>query len=243
MKVVDVILGATDPVTKAGAVACLSAYPQIRLRDPATPGRADVLLVIADDVTTATIDLMRRNRAAGGPRSVVLVAAHIHRDRLIAAAQLGLMALLPRARSGFDAIVAAIVAACAGCGRLPDAVLGLLLKEMSAQPATVEPVVPRPEFSAREVRVLELLADGIDTAGVAARLNYSERTVKNIVHAVVRRLDLRNRTHAVAYALRTGAIGASPERPTPVRPVALGAAAGPGRGRTPSRGPTYGRVA
>jgi DNA-binding NarL/FixJ family response regulator len=30
--------------------------------------------------------------------------------------------------------------------------------------------------------------------------------VKSIVHSVVIRLNLRNRTHAVVYAVRTGAI-------------------------------------
>jgi DNA-binding NarL/FixJ family response regulator len=56
----------------------------------------------------------------------------------------------------------------------------------------------------REVRVLKLLADGLDTAEVGHRLFYSERTVKNIVHGVTSRLNLRNRTQAVAYALRQG---------------------------------------
>ena len=58
----------------------------------------------------------------------------------------------------------------------------------------------------REIKVLKLLADGLDTAEVGRRLFYSERTVKNIVHDVTSRLNLRNRTQAVAYALRQGLI-------------------------------------
>jgi DNA-binding NarL/FixJ family response regulator len=56
----------------------------------------------------------------------------------------------------------------------------------------------------REVDVLRLLAEGMDTLEIAQRLNYSERTVKNIIHGVLSRLKLRNRSHAVAYALRNG---------------------------------------
>ena len=41
---------------------------------------------------------------------------------------------------------------------------------------------------------------------VGRRLFFSERTVKNIIHDVTSRLDLRNRTHAVAYAIRQGLI-------------------------------------
>ena len=58
----------------------------------------------------------------------------------------------------------------------------------------------------READVLRLLAEGCDTAEVGRRLFYSERTVKNIIHDVTARLELRNRTHAVAYAIREGLI-------------------------------------
>ena len=58
----------------------------------------------------------------------------------------------------------------------------------------------------REVGVLRLLAEGLDTAEVGRRLFFSERTVKNVIHDITSRLDLRNRTHAVAYAIRQGLI-------------------------------------
>ncbi|MFH1475832.1 MAG: LuxR C-terminal-related transcriptional regulator, partial [Chloroflexota bacterium] len=48
--------------------------------------------------------------------------------------------------------------------------------------------------------------DGLDTADVGRRLFFSERTVKNVIHDMTSRLDLRNRTHAVAYAIRQGLI-------------------------------------
>jgi DNA-binding NarL/FixJ family response regulator len=61
-------------------------------------------------------------------------------------------------------------------------------------------------LEAREADVLRLLAEGLGTPEIAARLNYSERTVKNIIHGVLTRWSLRNRAHAVAFALRNGAI-------------------------------------
>jgi DNA-binding CsgD family transcriptional regulator len=56
------------------------------------------------------------------------------------------------------------------------------------------------------VEVLRLLADGLDTVEIADRLNYSERTIKNVLHAMMTRLNLRNRSHAVAFGLRCGAL-------------------------------------
>ncbi|MGI8751354.1 MAG: helix-turn-helix domain-containing protein [Acidimicrobiales bacterium] len=61
-------------------------------------------------------------------------------------------------------------------------------------------------LSDREVDILRLLADGWDTAAIAVKLSYSERTVKQAIHDITTRLQLRNRTHAVAYAVRQGLI-------------------------------------
>jgi DNA-binding NarL/FixJ family response regulator len=58
----------------------------------------------------------------------------------------------------------------------------------------------------RETEVLRLVADGFDTAEIAGRMCYSERTVKNVLHDLTTRLQLRNRSHAVAYAVREGLI-------------------------------------
>ncbi|MEV4847032.1 helix-turn-helix transcriptional regulator [Micromonospora matsumotoense] len=61
-------------------------------------------------------------------------------------------------------------------------------------------------LSVRESEILRLVADGMDTREVATRLSYSGRTVKNVLHDITSRFPLRNRTHAVAYAVREGLI-------------------------------------
>ena len=67
-------------------------------------------------------------------------------------------------------------------------------------PRRVPPSGPTP----RERDVLELLADGHSTREIAIRLAYSERTIKNILQDLTTRLHLRNRTQAVAHAVRSG---------------------------------------
>jgi DNA-binding NarL/FixJ family response regulator len=62
------------------------------------------------------------------------------------------------------------------------------------------------EWSQRDLSVLRLLADGRSTAGIAADLAYSESTIKNVIHDLVRQLGARNRAHAVAVAIRSGLI-------------------------------------
>ena len=63
-----------------------------------------------------------------------------------------------------------------------------------------------PGWSTREIEVLRLLAHGLSTREVARRLAYSERTIKNVVFDLTTRHGLRNRTHAVAVAVRAGVV-------------------------------------
>jgi DNA-binding NarL/FixJ family response regulator len=61
-------------------------------------------------------------------------------------------------------------------------------------------------LSQREVAVLRLMSEGFDTNEIASRMRYADHTVKNIIYSLTHRLGLRNRSHAVAYALRAGII-------------------------------------
>jgi DNA-binding CsgD family transcriptional regulator/tetratricopeptide (TPR) repeat protein len=61
-------------------------------------------------------------------------------------------------------------------------------------------------LTAREVEVLQLLADGLSYAEVAERLVLSEKTVGHHVSAVLRKLGEPTRSRAVAAGLRLGVI-------------------------------------
>ena len=68
------------------------------------------------------------------------------------------------------------------------------------------PPEPETRLTRRELDVLRLLADGDSTRDIADRMNYSERTVKNIVRDLLVKLNGRTRAHAVALAARRGLI-------------------------------------
>ena len=143
-----------------------------------------------------------------GAEHVVVVAARMDDAALLAAAEVGASGVLRRSQVTPQSLLACIRAAAAGDGSLPPDLLGRLLGQVGRLQRQV--LAPRGlTFSGltdREVKVLQLLAEGLDTAEVGRRLFLSERTVKNVVHDVTSRLNLRNRTHAVAYALREGLI-------------------------------------
>jgi DNA-binding NarL/FixJ family response regulator len=58
----------------------------------------------------------------------------------------------------------------------------------------------------RQRQVLQLLADGLSTVDAAHRLGLSSETIRTHTKATIRRLEARDRAHAVAIALRSGLI-------------------------------------
>lgn len=61
-------------------------------------------------------------------------------------------------------------------------------------------------FSPREIEVLNLMAAGESTTGAADILHLSEYTVRDYITSIMQKMKARNRTEAVARAIRKGVI-------------------------------------
>ena len=200
MKPVEVAVLASDPITHAGAVSLLDAHPEVAIAD----GTADVLLVMEEHVTDSVLAAIRAEAAP----HVVLVIEHFRESDLMAAVEYGVVAILPRRETGGAELVAAVLAAGDGTANLPPRLQGALLAQVQRMRRDVlEPNgLTLSGLAARECDVLRLVAEGLGTEEIAAKLCYSERTVKNVLYGLMTRRGLSNRAHAVAYALRAGAI-------------------------------------
>jgi DNA-binding NarL/FixJ family response regulator len=207
MSRVPVYLYANDPICRAGLASQLRPRPEVLVLDDHERDDAQVGVVVTDAVDEDALCALRTLRC-GSPRRLVVVAGRIDDGDLAAVMEIGVSGVVRRADATADRLVSVISAAAAGEGCVPPDLLGRLLGQVSQLQRQV--LAPRGlRFSGlaeREVQVLRLVADGLETSEIATRLSYSERTIKKVLHEVMTRLQLRNRSHAVAYALRNGLI-------------------------------------
>jgi DNA-binding NarL/FixJ family response regulator len=205
---VTVAVMATEPLVAEGASAYLRTYPGIMPVAADRLDRASVVLVIAGRVGEGTLAALQRaaELAPGREMRFVLVCDDIREPQLLRALNWGLVSVLPRQETDYQRIARALVNARDGKVELPADAHGWLQERIRLVQRDV--LAPHDLTTAglytREVEVLRLLAEGMGTLEIARRLSYSERTVRNILHGLLTRMKLRNRAHAVAYALRNG---------------------------------------
>ena len=185
----------------------LRLRPDVHVLDPADQYRAEVTVLVSDEVDSPAVRAIRALHREGCSR-VVLVVTRLDDAGLLAAVEAGACGILRRSEAVAERVAEAVLTAARGDGSVPPDLLGRLLSQVSRLQQQV--LAPRGlslnGFTEREVDVLRLLSEGWDTADIASKLAYSERTVKNVIHDITARLQLRNRTHAVAYAMRAGVI-------------------------------------
>ncbi|MFJ8579952.1 LuxR C-terminal-related transcriptional regulator [Micromonospora sp. NPDC093277] len=207
MRRLPVHLYSTDVISRAGVVSQLRPRPEVLLLDESEAEQAVVAVIVSDSIDEPTLRTLRALRSRGRS-ALVLVVTQVDDAGLVAAVEHGVAGIVRRSEASADRLVAVIGAAAAGEGAVPPDLLGRLLQQVGALQREV--LGPRgltfSGLAEREVEVLRLVAEGLDTAEIAAKLAYSQRTIKNILHDVTSRLHLRNRCHAVAYALRNGLI-------------------------------------
>ncbi|MET0306753.1 MAG: response regulator transcription factor [Solirubrobacterales bacterium] len=105
------------------------------------------------------------------------------------------------ASAAMQAGASAYVARTAAAEELAKAVWAAVEQERFVDPA-VPPSGSRGKLTRRQREILQLLADGGSTVVAARELGLSEETVKTHTKNILGRLGARNRTHAVAIALR-----------------------------------------
>lgn len=168
------------------------------------PTREEALDLVRDvgDFDVAVVDMRWRGNGGGSSISGPEAIRMLHRS----ASGLGIVAHgeLPErhlASAALSAGASAYVSRTAGPTELRKAVEAATVQERFVDPA-VPPKGSRGKLTQRQRQILQMLADGESTTFAARELDLSEETVKTHTKHALARLGARNRTHAVAIAVR-----------------------------------------
>ncbi|MFE9566716.1 LuxR C-terminal-related transcriptional regulator [Streptomyces sp. NPDC006487] len=206
-KRITVFVQALDSISELGVIAALRIRPEVHIIDCRDADAESVAVLVVDEINDAAISLIKATRGRSVHR-IVLVASSLEDTGVFAAAEAGISGLARRKDVTADGLVQVITSVDRGAGVLPPDLVGSLLKQVSKLQHQM--TTPRGQhysgITDREADVLRLVSQGLDTNEIAQELCYSERTVKNTLHAINSRFNLRNRPHAVAYAIREGLI-------------------------------------
>ncbi|MEO7997660.1 MAG: response regulator transcription factor [Gemmatimonadaceae bacterium] len=199
------VLAADDhPVVRAGITAMLEYEADIEVVAEASNGaeaitlfeskRPDVVLMDLQMPLVNGLSAIRSIREIDADARIVALTtfdgdADIHR-----ALSAGAISYLLK-DAMVDQLVDAIRAAAIGKRFIPPKVAGRLVE-----------FIPRIDLTARELEVLQRVAKGMSNKEIAEEVGRSSETVKAQLESIFRKLEAKDRAHAVAIGLQRGFI-------------------------------------
>ena len=220
MEKIKVVVVDDHPLFRQGVIDSFSLEPDIEVVGEAETGERalEIIKHLEPDVAVLDVNLPGLNgqqitREIVGAKlqtRVVLLTAYDDMEQVIHAMRVG-----AHAYSAKDVIpekLTEIIRSVASGyyfiddQELDDAgVKTWLATRMEASPkAYSDPGEPFHPLSTREMEVLGCITQGLSNKEIATKLGISHQTVKNHVTAILRKLNVEDRTQAAVYALRRG---------------------------------------
>jgi len=210
---VRVLLVEDQALLRASLATVLGADPRIEVVGEAGDGmeaievlrtrRVDVALM---DIRMPKLDGIRTTETVARvfPATRVLVLTTFDADELVVGA-------LRAGASGYltkdtrpTALISAICDVADGSSVLAPHVVTAVVEHVRRAPTADRTVLA--SLTPRELQIFDLLAAGCSNAEIGARLHLAYDTVKTHVRAILLKLGLRDRVHAVIFAYENGLV-------------------------------------
>lgn len=162
--------------------------------------------LVVMDLLMAGVDGVAAIRAihSGSPHSHIAVLTSSEEDELsFAAIEAGAQSFMLKSMLG-DELLTTLRRVTAGESVIHASVARRILQLV--RQARTPRQDPFAELTERELQVLRELAEGGSNARIASALHISEKTVKSHVGSLLAKLQLSDRTEAVAFAWREGLV-------------------------------------
>lgn len=197
-------------IVRSGIRALLATEPEIDVVGEAATGeqaisgvkeqQPDVVLMDLEMPGMDGIEAIQQIIGKNPGARILVLTSFATDERVFPAIKAGALGYLLK-DAGPEALVQAIRQVHRGESSLHPKIARKLIEEM-AHPAEHPPTAD--PLTAREVEVLQLVAQGMSNQEIADKLVIGEATVRSHVNSILRKLHLASRTQAALYALREG---------------------------------------
>ena len=197
-------------IVREGLRALLATEPDLELVGEANDGaqavskartlKPDVILLDMVMPRMDGLEAIVEIKKNWSEAKIIMLTSFSDDEKVFSAIRSGALGYLLKESSPQD-LLQAIHSVARGEGFLPPSIASKVMREIN-QPPKLPPT--KDPLTAREVEILQLVAQGLTNDEIAEKLVLSERTVRTHVSNILAKLQLANRTQAALYALKEG---------------------------------------
>ncbi len=163
---------------------------------------ADVLLLDINMPNKNGLDTLKEIKESDLDIKVIMLTVHNETDYLMKAVEIGSNGYVLK-DSGSAELIHAINTVMEGDSYIQPDMIPMLNSKMVVRNKDKEKIK---ELTRREMEVLVLVSEGMFNKEIADKLDISERTVKNHISSIFRKIDVADRTQAAVFAIRNSLI-------------------------------------
>lgn len=203
-RAIRILIVDDHPVVQAGLASMLATHNEVEVMGAVSSGEEalsavrrdmpDVLLLDLRMPGMNGIDVLHALRKMNAAARVIILTSFETDENIYQAIQAGASGYLLK-DAAQHTMLDAIVTVHAGRRCIPAHIAVRLAERMM-----------RSNLTARESEILEMLAKGLTNKQIGSALNISQNTVRNHVNSIMAKMEVSDRTEAVAVAIQQGLI-------------------------------------
>jgi DNA-binding NarL/FixJ family response regulator len=163
----------------------------------------DVILLDINMPKMNGIDVLRRLKDLGSKSKIIMLTIHEDKEYLLETMKIGANGYVLK-DSDADSLIGAIRDVNGGGTYIQPSIASLLVEGISGNDKELNKDLLKIEsLTKREYEVLTLIAEGLNNKDIADKLYISEKTVKNHVSSIFKKIGVNDRIQAAIFAFKT----------------------------------------
>ena len=212
MSMIRVLIADDHKMVREGLRRILEFDGEIQVIDEADNGeecikkirssKPDIVLLDINTPVMNGIEALQEIRKKKLKTKVIILTVHNEIEYLLRAVDIGIDGYVLKDSDAHE-LIRAVTSVYEGDKFIQPSLIPLLNSKLIARDLDAERLE---QLSKREIEVLKLVAVGMFNKEIGVELGISERTVKNHLSSIFKKIDSSDRTQAAVFAIRNGLV-------------------------------------